>query len=103
MKYSTPESWGGDAARGNAEQTKNGQMVGVSHRCNATPHRGGQAHAVPVRNQERNAQPPHPQIGGKCAGLYPGRCMADSRNVVEIRPDGAGRTGIDVGADSART
>ena len=78
-------------------------MVGVSHRHNVTPHHGGQAHAVPVRNQERNAQPPHPQIGGRCAGLCPGRCMADPRNVVEIRPDRAGRTGIDVGADSART
>ena len=41
--------------RGNAEQTKNGQVVGVSHRYNTTPHHGGQAHAVPVRNQERNA------------------------------------------------
>ena len=32
-----------------------------------------------------------------------GRRMADPRNVVEIRPDGVGQTGIDVGADSART
>ena len=77
--------------------------MGVSHRHNTTHHPGGQAHAVPVRNQERNAQPPHPQIGGRCAGLWPGRRIADPRNVVEIRPDGAGRTGIDVGADSART
>ncbi len=29
--------------------------------------------------------------------------MADPRNVVEIRPDGAGRTGNDVDTDSART
>lgn len=28
--------------------------------------------AVPVRNQKRNAQPPHPQIGGWFAGLCPG-------------------------------
>ena len=77
--------------------------MGVSHQHNGTPHRGGQAHAVPVRNQERNAQPPHPQIGRKCAGMCPGRRMADPRNVAKIRPDGAGRTGIDVGADSART
>ena len=39
----------------NAEQTKNGQVVGISHRHNTTPHHSGQAYAVPVRNQERNA------------------------------------------------